>query len=126
MLFKTVASTTGGRLSVMERTLPPGGRMPPSHVHDGDEAYFVLDEVVTFRIGGEEFQGRRDTFVHVPGGVEHTFGKHVRRSCKTAGPARARAGRVLPRLGSALVVAGAAVEDEDRDLMRRHGVHPSE
>ena len=44
MWFKASAATTGGRFSLMERTLPPGGRMPPAHRHAGnDEAYFVLD-----------------------------------------------------------------------------------
>ena len=31
MWFKATASGTDGRFSLMERTLPPGGRMPPAH-----------------------------------------------------------------------------------------------
>jgi len=43
MFFKATAADTQGRLSLMERTLPPGGRMPPAPRHVGnDEAYFVL------------------------------------------------------------------------------------
>jgi hypothetical protein len=49
MFFKAVARNTRGRFSLMERTLPAGGRMPPPHVHvDMEEAYFVLDGEVTF------------------------------------------------------------------------------
>ena len=36
MLFKAVAATTDGAFSLMDRTLPPGGRMPPAHRHDGN------------------------------------------------------------------------------------------
>jgi hypothetical protein len=33
MLFKAVAEQDGGDFSLMERTLPPGGRRPPPHRH---------------------------------------------------------------------------------------------
>jgi hypothetical protein len=33
MAFKAVAAQTGGDFSLMERTLPPGGRKPPAHRH---------------------------------------------------------------------------------------------
>ena len=49
MWFKARAADTQGRYSFMERTLPPGGRMPPAHRHrENDEAYFVLEGDVTF------------------------------------------------------------------------------
>ena len=31
MAFKAVAAQTGADFSLMERTLPPGGRKPPAH-----------------------------------------------------------------------------------------------
>ena len=75
MWFKATAATTQGRLSLMERTLPPGGRMPPSHRHVGnEEAYFVLDGAVEFHVADEVFQGTSGTFVLVPAGEAHTFG----------------------------------------------------
>ena len=56
MCFKATAQTTGGRLSLMERTLPPGGRMPPAHVHvDCDEVFYVLQGQITFVLDGQEF-----------------------------------------------------------------------
>src|SRR5688500_8818943 len=36
MWFKATADTTGGRFSLMERSLPAGGRMPPPHRHTGN------------------------------------------------------------------------------------------
>lgn len=83
MWFKATASTTRGRFSLMERTLPSGGRMPPAHRHVGnDEAYFVLEGVVEFHVDGEVFQGEPGTFVLVSAGEAHTFGN----TCAT--PAR--------------------------------------
>jgi len=75
MWFKATASDSEGRFSLMERTLPPGGQMPPSHQHIGNvEAYFVLDGVVEFRISDEVFQGMKGSFVLVPAAEAHTFG----------------------------------------------------
>jgi mannose-6-phosphate isomerase-like protein (cupin superfamily) len=75
MWFKATSASTGGRFSLMERTLPPGGRMPPAHSHVGnDEAYFVLDGTVEFHVSGEVVPGTSGTFVLVPAGEAHTFG----------------------------------------------------
>ncbi|MDP9238912.1 MAG: cupin domain-containing protein [Chloroflexota bacterium] len=55
MLFKAMARTTNGRLSLMERTLPPGVRMSPPHAHVGmEEGFFVLEGQVTFLLNGAE------------------------------------------------------------------------
>ena len=75
MIFKALASSGSGRFSLMERSLPPGGRMPPPHRHiDCDEAYFVLNGDVSFILEGETNVGSARTWVLVPGGVGHTFG----------------------------------------------------
>ncbi len=75
MTFKAVAADTGGRFSLMERDLPPGGRMPPPHVHRvSDEAFLVLHGEVEFALEGQAVRGEAGTFVLVPHGVPHTFG----------------------------------------------------
>ena len=75
MLFKALAEQDGGDLSLMERTLPPGGRRPPAHRHTNcSEAYFVLDGLVAVVIDGEEVQLGPEDFVLVPRGTSHTFG----------------------------------------------------
>src|SRR6202167_4459091 len=75
MFFKAVAEQDGGDLSLMERTLPPGGRRPPPHRHTNcSEAYFVLDGVVSIIVEGKELSVRREGFVLVPRGTAHTFG----------------------------------------------------
>lgn len=126
MHFKATAATTGGRFSLMERTLPPGGRMPPPHIHvDCDEAYFVLDGTVAFVLDGEERTEGPQTFVLVPGGTAHTFGN---RSNEPA--------RLLVLHSPALDAYFAELEalwrrpqpptvEEERALMSRHGMRPA-
>jgi len=75
MFFKALAEQDDGDLSLMERTLPPGGRRPPPHRHTNcSEAYFVLDGLVSVVVGGKELTVGPEGFVLVPRGTAHTFG----------------------------------------------------
>jgi uncharacterized cupin superfamily protein len=126
MFFKATRASTAGAFSLMERTLPPGGRKPPPHVHTNcEEAFYVLDGEVEFSLGEITTVGRPDTFVLVPGGVAHTFGN---------------AGTTPARL---LVIHSPAMDayfeelqalwagdipptyDAEIELMRRHGMEPA-
>jgi len=126
MWFKATVSNTHGRFSLMERTLPPGGRMPPAHRHVGnEEAYFVLDGIVEFRVADEVFQGTNGTFVLVPAGEAHTFGNtsdEPARLLVLHAPALDGYFEELERLW-------ASPQKPDRDtelaLMRRHGMEPA-
>ena len=102
MVFKALAATTGGRFSLMERSLPPGARMPPPHRHvDCEEAFYVLEGEITFVLDGVEHVRGPGDFVLVPGGGSHTFGN------RSAAPAPAH--RARPGDGSLLCRARAAV-----------------
>jgi mannose-6-phosphate isomerase-like protein (cupin superfamily) len=75
MMFKALAELDDGDLSLMERTLPPGGRQPPPHRHTNcSEAYFVLDGRVSVIVEGDELVVGPEGFVLVPRGTAHTFG----------------------------------------------------
>jgi mannose-6-phosphate isomerase-like protein (cupin superfamily) len=75
MLFKAMAELDDGDLSLMERTLPAGGRRPPAHRHTNcSEAYFVLDGLVSVIVEGEEIALGPEDFLLVPRGTAHTFG----------------------------------------------------
>ena len=126
MFFKAVAATTHSTFSLMERTLPPGGRKPPAHVHAGcEEAYYVLDGSVEFSVGQQTYVGGPRSFVLVPRGVAHTFGN--------GGPALARL-LVLhaPPLDAYFEELQALWSGErpptraqELQLMRRHGMEPA-
>jgi mannose-6-phosphate isomerase-like protein (cupin superfamily) len=125
MWFKATAATTSGRFSLMERTLPPGGTMPPAHSHVGnEEAYFVLDGVVEFHVADDVFEATNGTFVLVPAGEAHTFGN--------TGQAPARLlvlhAPALDGYFADLEQLWAGPQRPERDtelaLMRRHGMEP--
>jgi len=83
MFFKAVAAQDGGDLSLMERTLPPGGRRPPPHRHANcSEAYFVLDGLVSVTVEDEELTVGPEGFVLVPRGTAHTFGNATGREAR--------------------------------------------
>lgn len=126
MWFKATASDTSGRFSLMERTLPPGGRMPSPHRHcENEEAYFVLEGTVEFRVGDEVVEGRHGTFVLVPAGEAHTFGN------TSDDPARLLVlhAPALDGYFGDLEQLWDSPEPPDRvtelALMRRHGMEPA-
>jgi mannose-6-phosphate isomerase-like protein (cupin superfamily) len=126
MLFKALAEQDDGDLSLMERTLPPGGRRPPPHRHTNcSEAYFVLDGEVTVVLEGEDLTLGVEQFVLVPRGTAHTFGN--------AGGVEAR---LLVMHAPAMDAYFAGLHelwnraeppttDEERALMARFGMEPA-
>jgi mannose-6-phosphate isomerase-like protein (cupin superfamily) len=126
MLFKAVAEQDGGDFSLMERTLPPGGRRPPPHRHTNcSEAYFVLDGLVSVTIEGEDLAVGPEGFVLVPRGTTHTFGN--------GGDAQARL-LVLHAPAMDAYFAGLhdlwnrpepPSPDDERALMSRFGMEPA-
>ncbi|MGI9008467.1 MAG: cupin domain-containing protein [Streptosporangiaceae bacterium] len=126
LAFKAVGAQTGGDFSLMERTLPPGGRTPPAHRHpDCSEAFFVLDGTVTFWLDGTEQAGRPGDFLLVPRGAAHTFGNSSAGQARLLvlhAPAADGYFEDLHRLW-----AGDQPPDraQEQDLMRRHGMEPA-
>jgi mannose-6-phosphate isomerase-like protein (cupin superfamily) len=83
MFFKALADQDGGDFSLMERTLPPGGRRPPPHRHTNcSEAYFVLDGLVAVTVDDEDLAVGPEGFVLVPRGTKHTFGNAGEREAR--------------------------------------------
>jgi len=126
ILFKAVAETTDNAFSLMERTLPVGNRRPQPHTHEGPEGFYVLEGQIEFVVGDQSRVGRPGFWALVPSGVVHTFGN---------------AGDVPARL---LIIHAPAADayfvelqelwskevpptpEEERALMRRHGLMPVE
>jgi len=127
MFFKATRASTNGAFSLMERTLPPGGRKPPPHIHTNcEEAFYVLDGEVEFTLGKEVFLGRRDSFVLVPGGVAHTFGNAGATQARLLvihAPAMDAYFEELQTLWSQAIPPS---REEEMALMRRHGMEPAE
>jgi len=126
MAFKAVAAQTGGDFSLMERTLPPGGRMPLAHRHvNCSEAFFVLAGAITFWLDGERFSGSPGDFLLVPRGAAHTFGNQSGSPARLLvlhAPAMDAYFEELQRLWSG---EAPPSPQQERELMSRYGMAPA-
>lgn len=73
--IKLSAEQTGGRFSLLDHVVAP---LPvigaPPHVHHGeDEAWYVLEGRLTFRIGEETVEAPAGSTVFAPKGIPHWF-----------------------------------------------------
>ena len=64
---------TGGHLSVTEIFVPPHSAGPPLHTHDFDEAFYMLEGELTFKLGDDVFTRGAGELAFAPGGVPHTY-----------------------------------------------------
>ncbi|HEX4746393.1 MAG TPA: cupin domain-containing protein [Gaiellaceae bacterium] len=73
VVVKADERTTGGVVSVLETSEPPG-LGPPVHVHhDCAEAFYVLEGEYTMSLDDEEVVCPAGSFVFIPQGVRHGF-----------------------------------------------------
>ena len=70
--FLCPAAATGKAWSLMEVTAPKDAG-PPPHEHPWDEAYYVVEGALRFRIGDTERVVRQGDFLYAPGGTVHAF-----------------------------------------------------
>jgi mannose-6-phosphate isomerase-like protein (cupin superfamily) len=119
--FLCDSSDTNGAWSLMEEDIPLG-LGPPSHRHDWDEAYYVIDGALDFEIDGRRVHIERGGFTYLPRNTVHGF--------KGASPSPAR---VL--IFAAPAHSSAFFEDVNREVRklpddlaaipaigRRHGI----
>src|SRR5258708_6909851 len=72
MTIKATGATTGGAFSLLEALLPPG-TSPPLHIHRAeDEPMWVVDGVLTFRVGDDTFGAGPGSFAFLPPHGPHT------------------------------------------------------
>jgi len=80
-VVKAAAAETGGQMSIIEITEPPG-MVGPLHVHHyEDEAFWILEGEATFEVGGAVIQARAGDYVYGPRDIPHRY---------SAGPAGCR------------------------------------
>lgn len=125
MAFKAVAEQTDGDFSLMERTLPSGGRRPPAHRHTNcSEAFFILEGTVTVELEGAAVAASPGDFVRVSRGQAHTFGNArdtPARLLVLHAPAMDAYFRRLHELWSAEEPPNP---EQEQDLMSRFGMDP--
>jgi quercetin dioxygenase-like cupin family protein len=76
-VYRVLASgeKTGGTYVLSEARVSPGGGPPPQIHHREDEAFFILEGEITFRLGDKQVLGRPGTFIQEPRGLPHAFKK---------------------------------------------------
>ena len=73
LTFRARGDQTGGALTVIENVIAPGDG-PPHHVHaHEDEAWWIIEGALRFKLGDEERTADTGAFVFVPRGVPHSF-----------------------------------------------------
>jgi mannose-6-phosphate isomerase-like protein (cupin superfamily) len=72
-VFKADEGETSSRYSVSEWWLEPRTQGPGAHSHPEDDLFYVLEGVMSIRVGDEWLECPRGSFVLVPGGVTHDF-----------------------------------------------------
>jgi quercetin dioxygenase-like cupin family protein len=63
---------TGGRYTLIDMYVPPGGG-PPPHRHDFEEMFTVLDGTIELTFRGETAVARTGDTVNVPANAPHAF-----------------------------------------------------
>jgi mannose-6-phosphate isomerase-like protein (cupin superfamily) len=123
MYFKALAEQDSGDFSLMERTLPAGGRRPPPHRHTNcSEAYFVLDGLVSVTVEDEELSVGPQGFVLVPRGTAHTFGNAAEREARLLVIHAPAMDAYFAELHELWNRGAAPSPDEERALMARFGM----
>ena len=126
MVFKAVANTTDNAFSLMERTLPVGNRRPQPHRHHGPEGFYVLEGSIEFVVGDQRRTGGPGFWALVPGGVAHTFGNVGETPAKLLIVHAPAADTYFVDLQALWDKTQPPTPEEERALMKRHGLEPVE
>jgi mannose-6-phosphate isomerase-like protein (cupin superfamily) len=74
VIIKASGDDTAGSFFLSETTIEPGFPGPPPHRHERlHDMFYVLEGVLTMRLGEEAHEIGPGTFVCVPPGVTHSF-----------------------------------------------------
>ena len=63
---------TGGRYSLIDMLVPPGGG-PPPHRHDFEEMFTILDGEIELTLRGEAHRASVGSTVNIPANAPHSF-----------------------------------------------------
>lgn len=71
-VIKATAADTGGQMTILEITEPPGGG--PLHVHHReDEAFWILEGSATFEVGDRTIEATAGDYVFGPRQIPHRY-----------------------------------------------------
>ena len=100
------AGQSGGAVSIVESAMPAGAAGPPLHLHDFDEAFYVLEGEITVRLGDAVRTFGPGELAFAPRAVAHTLANPARVAarylivCTPAGFERRLARRAAEEAGA--------------------------
>jgi quercetin dioxygenase-like cupin family protein len=72
-VIKATAAETGGLMTLVEVTEPPGAEAPLHVHHNEDEGFWVLEGEVTFEVGDSRIEARGGDFAFGPRDIPHRY-----------------------------------------------------
>ena len=72
-VIKATSADTGGQMTIIEITEPPGAEAPLHVHHNEDEAYWMLEGDATFEVGDTTIQAHAGDYLYGPRDVPHRY-----------------------------------------------------
>ena len=72
-VIKATAADTGGQMTIVEVTEPPGSEAPLHVHHREDEGFWVLEGDVTFQVGDTTIEAHAGDYAFGPRGIPHRY-----------------------------------------------------
>ena len=72
-VIKATAADTGGQMTIVEMTEPPGAEAPLHVHHREDEGFWILEGDVTLEVGDTTIEARAGDYAFGPRGVPHRY-----------------------------------------------------
>jgi quercetin dioxygenase-like cupin family protein len=72
-VIKATAADTGGQMTIIEITEPPGAEGPLHVHHREDEGFWILEGDVTFEVGGTTIEAHVGDYVFGPRDIPHRY-----------------------------------------------------
>jgi quercetin dioxygenase-like cupin family protein len=72
-VIKTTADDSGGQLTIVEITAPPGLEVPLHVHHRDDEGFWILEGDLTFEVGDATIEAHAGDYVFGPRDIPHRY-----------------------------------------------------
>jgi quercetin dioxygenase-like cupin family protein len=72
-VIKATAADTGGQMTIVEMTEPPGAEAPLHVHHREDEAFWILEGSATFQVGDATIEAGAGDYLFGPRDVPHRY-----------------------------------------------------
>jgi quercetin dioxygenase-like cupin family protein len=72
-VIKATATDTGGQMTIVEMTEPPGAQAPLHVHHREDEAFWILEGDATFEVGDTTIEAHAGDYLFGPRDIPHRY-----------------------------------------------------